>query len=130
MAYRDNNNIPILPGAYMINYGTGYGATNNVVIGFPIYGSIYSYASFFQSGSSDDWYMVLPGYKLVVYTQVGYGGTSYTLDNTSGTTITEYPTNVTGRSSNTGNSCKLYYDNIELSNVYDPSGNIYSGTNP
>lgn len=116
MSYRDNNNIPIYPGAYFMNYGTFSGG--NGVFGFPIYGSVYSYYYSFNSGSSDNWYILLPGFKIIVYTGQGYTGNTTTFDNTNGTKIKEYTlTNYVDQ----GNSCKLYYNNIELSGVYSPN---------
>lgn len=120
MAYRDKNNIPIYPGAYFMNSGTLQGSYSNGIVGYPIYGSIYNYTFSFYSGNTDDYYAVLPGFKLVVYTTTGYSGNTTTFDNTYGTIIKIYT--LSSSYLNTGNSCKLYYKNSELSNIYDPSG--------
>jgi hypothetical protein len=138
MSFRDSNNIPIYPGAYCINT-VSFSAGGNGISIFPIYGSINTYASPYVGINTDNYYVVLPGFKLVVFTSTNYNTNSsgvsstryYTIfDNTSGTGIRTYTpqSNV-----DNGESCKLYYKNVELNNSYDDSGNYdyygtYSGT--
>ena len=68
-------NIPIFPGAYL-NSG---GAT------LPIFSTIPDYRDYFMN-DTDDGYIVMPGFKLIVYRDF-YSSTMNTYDNTPGTTI-------------------------------------------
>ena len=63
----------------------------------------------------DDYFIVMPGYKLTVYTDNGYGGSSYTIDNTIGIEPSFKKSN-TG-TANTASSVKLYYKNILLTEL-------------
>jgi hypothetical protein len=96
---------PAFPGAWLID-------ENNSAI--PIFTSIsnfgYSNLSF---GSIDDNYVVVPGYMLVVYTAINYGGSQNgtTIDNTNGKTPLRDFTNFL----NSGLSCKLYYKGTLIS---------------
>ena len=116
MSFRDSNNIPIYPGAYYFNYGSNFGNAGNGSLIFPIYGSLSNYDIPYNSGDADNFYLVLPGFKIVVYINSNYGGDSSTCDNTSGSQIKKYQLN---SHPDQGSSCRLYYNNIELSNVYD-----------
>ena len=113
------NSLPIIyPGAYMMNrFNTG------MTTDFPIYSNLSNYSTY-DINERDDYYLVLPKFKLVVYTGINYNSgttteTSITFDN-SGTKIKMYqmyqlsPT----ISPNTGSSCKLYYNDIEIQQVY------------
>lgn len=126
MSYRDKNNIPIYPGAYYMNNGTLLSGGNCVAM-FPIFGSIYDYSKYYFSDNADNYYLVLPGFKLVVYVNSGYSGNTSTCDNTNGTTIQQYslPNYV-----DQGSSCKLYYNNVELSSVYTPNDGTTSYYSP
>ena len=136
MSFRDSNNIPIYPGAYFINTGT-FATGGSGISMFPIYGNLYQFYLPYVSNDTDNYFVVLPGFKLVVFQDTSYntGSSStssrYTIfDNTSGTGIRSYQsTNYEDFAS----SCKLYYKNVELSSSYDTSGTyntygIYSGT--
>jgi len=67
--------IPIFPGAWMI---TGPAS-------LPIFSSIDDYRNYFMN-DTDDGYLVMPGFKLIVYRDF-YASTTNTYDNTPGTTI-------------------------------------------
>lgn len=54
----------------------------------------------------DDYYAVMPGYKLIVYLDPNYTGTTYTIDNTNGTNIL---VKHAGGNVNKMSSCKLYF---------------------
>jgi hypothetical protein len=134
MAFRDQNSNPIYPGAYYANTGTLLTGGNCSVL-LPIYGSITNFSNPYNSDNADNYYLVLPGFKLVVYSDPNYVSTnnsSYVTtayDNTSGTQIKTFQiTNLSGYSSTTdqGSSCKLYFKGTELSNVYDTT--YHSGT--
>lgn len=64
----------------------------------------------------DDAWAVLPGFKLELYVNTDYGGSQYTLDNTSGTKVlTQHITNIGGGDTNTISSVKLYHNGNLLS---------------
>ena len=107
------NSFPIFPGAYVFNIQS---ITFDSI--FPIYGSIANYTTYKQN--NDDYYLVLPGFKLVVYNATTFT-TAYsyiTMDNTNGTTIKRYTLN-SNSNVNAGLSCKLYNNNTEINNVYE-----------
>ena len=97
MSFRDANKNPICPGAYFINTVT-FASGGNGISMFPIYGNMYSFVLPYVSANADNYFVVLPGFKLVVFTSSNYNtiasGTSsrnYTIfDNTSGTGIRSY----------------------------------------
>ena len=113
------NNFPIFPGAYMINgildrdFASSGGDPTQMNAIFPIFSSIPNFYVYVIE-NIDDYYLVLPGFKLVIYTDQNCVTIGNTFDNT-GTTITMYERTV----HNNGYSCKLYYDNTEIENVYD-----------
>ena len=109
--------FPIFPGAYMINgvLDVDHQNTNQMNAVFPIFSSIPDFSKY-VSQNIDDYYLVLPGFKLEIYTAVNYVTIGNTFDNT-GTTITMY----TRTTQNSGYSCKLYYG-TEIVNVYDTVG--------
>lgn len=53
----------------------------------------------------DDYWVVMPGYKIILYTDINYISTSYTSDNTSGTV----PINYKIAPPNTISSVQLYF---------------------
>ena len=62
----------------------------------------------------DDAWAVLPGFKLQLYESIDYGGSPYTLDNTSGTKfLTQKILNISGNP-NSIQSVKLYYNGTLL----------------
>jgi hypothetical protein len=95
-----SNINPATPGAYLFN--SSYGS-------FPIFSSITNYATFGMN-DIDDFYLVMPGYKIIVYVNDNYGGNSTTIDNTASSTIIILATS----NVNQGSSCKLYYNGVEL----------------
>ena len=95
------NNIPIAPGAYFLN-----GIMNQTMNSFPIFCSMIRY-DVYGISNQDDYYLVLPGFKLEVYTINNYTGNKTTIDNTNGTSPLYQ-----GILNNSGNSCRLYYNNI------------------
>jgi hypothetical protein len=98
-----SNINPATPGAYLFNgVNPGYGS-------FPIFSSITNYIT---SGMNDidDNYLVMPGYKIIVYTNGAYEGNSTTIDNTASSSILFQATS----NVNQGSSCKLYYNGVEI----------------
>ena len=127
MAFTDKNSIPIYPGAYYANTGQLVSGGNCSAL-FPIYENIANYSTPYNSDNADNYYLVLPGFKLVVYSDPNYvsSNSSYrttTYDNTSGSQIKTF---VIGTPTDQGSSCKLYYNGTELNYVYDTT--YYSGT--
>lgn len=105
------NNVPIIPGAYLVN---GQNNTTNELYHLPIFGSISSLNDM-GFGNEDNAYYVLPGYKLEIYPNADFGGTlSQTIDNITGTKIMY----VTPTSLNNCESLRMYYKNVEISNKY------------
>lgn len=105
------NDVPLTPGAWMINSN----------IHFPVYSSIASLSLLGVNDVDDFWY-VLPGYKLIVWSSTNFtndvGKTSKTCDNTNGTQIVVYTFQASGII-NTADSCKLFYNNVEITSVYN-----------
>ena len=100
------NNCPISPGAYMING----------IATIPIFGSISNYSTYGINIVSD-YYLVLPGFNLILYSAIVNNGQSYvTLDNSRGDKIQRYDI-----TDNFGSSCKLYYKTTEITDVYNSS---------
>ncbi len=107
-----HNNVPLNPGAYLIN---GNVSTNNNMYQIPIYSSIPSLTGMgFED--VDNTYYLLPGYKLERYDGINYATlVGSAIDNTNGTKIMLYQENtVIDRTA----SIKLYYKNIEIPSVY------------
>lgn len=101
-------NYPIVSlfiGAYMLN-----GSRNAGYEWHPISCSQYH----LRNPDNDDVWVVYPGYKIVIYANDGYGGSSYTINNYSGSS----PSYVESSSANNANSVKLYYlnDSNEITN--------------
>jgi hypothetical protein len=71
-----------------------------------------------RSSDVDDSYVVYPGYKLIVYYNDGYSGTSGTIDNYNGTTPSYVNSSSVYGGINQINSCRLYYlnDSNEITN--------------
>jgi hypothetical protein len=107
------NNCPVTPGAYLIDtdgirYGTGV---------YPILCSIDDLGKI-NCRWNNDRFIVLPGYKLVVYNE--NGSSFFELDNTAGTNIKYYNTS---SYINWALSVKLYYNGTEIKQWTD-GGNI------
>ncbi len=95
-----NLNVKTMPqvfGAIMIDNGNGF---------YPIPCSLTSYIGM---NDRDDAYILYPGYKIVIYKDGAYGGSSVTFDNTAGTVPTTYLMSGTPVGANNGSSSKLYY---------------------
>lgn len=92
---------PISPGAFFYFVGV-----------YNLYPIIMSYyrLDYFGNADAADKIIVNPGYKVIVYNNNGYDGTSQTIDNTSGST------NQIENLSNTNavSSVRLYYGTTEL----------------
>jgi hypothetical protein len=97
---------PAFPGAWLMD--------REVYQVIPIFTSLseftnsYLYLSF---ADIDNQYIVLPGFKLIVYVDGNYTGSSTTFDNTTGIKPKYGSTNFL----NQGNSCQLYYNNNLIS---------------
>ncbi len=88
-------------GAYLVN--SGYGA-------FPIFCSMYDFVDWGMD-NVDDYYIVMPGYKLLLYVNSSLDdSTSYPIDNTIGTTVLYQ----TSPSINQITSCKLYFGGFQI----------------
>ena len=113
------NNVPIMPGAYLVN---GLSTSVNQLWQLPIFGSVSNLNSM-GFPNVDNFYYVMPGYKIELYRNVEYNALSQTIDNTSGTKImykqivTPSP-NPTGIFGDDCNSIKMFYENVEISNKY------------
>jgi hypothetical protein len=99
--------LPHSPGAYMINSGRG---------AFPIFCTIQNFNSWGMN-DQDNYYIVLPGFTLILATTSldssgipTSGGTSYTLDNKNGTTILY----VISPTVDLISSCKLQFEYTEI----------------
>jgi hypothetical protein len=100
--------FPVCPGAYLIN--SGYGM-------YPIFYSISNFDTLCSMNDQDNFFIVMPGYKLLTYPSSNYGTDSTThngtYDNTNGTTALYYPVVTTNGDSYADHttSCYLYYKN-------------------
>jgi hypothetical protein len=63
----------------------------------------------------DNYYLLMPGYSIIVYTEANYVG-SYTIMSNTTDKIKSYPTNYGDR----GSSCKVYYNSIEIKSFSYP----------
>jgi hypothetical protein len=116
MALYKDKGFPAFPGAYLINYSTTNGGS------FPIYKSTPDLGISFNStnfnttvgaSNKNDFFLVMPGYKLIIYTDANYSSNTSTFDNTSNSTIYHVTiTSVTFK--NLVKSVKLYYNNVEI----------------
>jgi len=113
------NNVPIMPGAYLVN---GLSTSNNELWQLPIFGSVRNLTSM-GFGNVDNFYYVMPGYKIELYRNSEYNALSQTIDNTNGTKImykqivTPSP-NPTGIFGDDCNSIKMFYEGVEIANKY------------
>ena len=83
--------------------------------GFPIPCSIPNYDKSYALGSRDCWYIVMPTYKVDVFSGNFQSGTVvYTFDNTTASSLPLYSTAPTQ-----GNSCRLYRNNVAIANGYN-----------
>jgi hypothetical protein len=65
--------------------------------------------------------LVFPKYKVIFYADINFGSSTHTLDNTNGTKciITTYQNGAL----NGASSCRVYYENVEIDNVFSTTGN-------
>jgi hypothetical protein len=121
MAQYKDKGFPAFPGAYLVNYFTTNSTTNGG--SFPIYKSTpnlgiqFDGSSYFNTtvgaSNKNDFFLVMPGYKLIIYTDANYSSSTETFDNTSNSTI--YHVTVTSTTfKNNVESVKLYYNNVEI----------------
>lgn len=105
----------MLPGVYFLN--PNYGATNNNsgMQGAPIFGSLSDFRTL-RIDQTGEKIIVMPGFKLEIWGDFNYNGTAKTIDNTNGTKI------IYGDGLRNGSSCKIYYLNTEITNVYSSTG--------
>jgi hypothetical protein len=113
------NNMPIFPGAYLID------GNNTAPGGFgslPIFFSVSDLSTYpaNETPDSEDSVLVMPGYKLILYENGNYNnptsGNYVAIDNTMGTTIIvgKSSTFGAGWNNNTASSCKLFYNGNEV----------------
>jgi hypothetical protein len=93
---------------------TGIGNLEASGFQFAIGFSIHNYG-LYEMNDRDDYYIVFPGYKLLVY-EGSYSSRCINMDNTSGTKIEGYRCHIynIGDFTNKGSSCKLFYKNVEI----------------
>lgn len=105
------NNVPIMPGAYLVNGATD---VNNFLMHLPIFGSIPNLTSM-GYGGTDNLYYVMPGYRIELYSGTNYTGTfNQNIINTNGTKI-RY---VNASSADQCRSIKMFYKNVEIVDKY------------
>ena len=115
MSFLNGNKTPIGYGAIMYNGSAGAG----IDMFYPFFTSqadIGTLTAIAHSGASgtisisdiDDYWSVMPGYKLEVYNNPSYTTILLTGDNTNGTTPTSYKIST----ANAATSIKLYYKNV------------------
>jgi hypothetical protein len=104
------NNVPIIPGAYLVNAVT---ASENNLYQLPIFGSVSNLISM-GFRNLDNIYYIMPGYKIEIYDSINYISSLGTIDNTNGTKIL-YQNAPTGDSAD---SIKMFYKGVEIQNKY------------
>ena len=105
--YNQSDNVTkAMVGAWMLD-GADYGTTAGT------YRPIICSCRVFGPGNSDDGFIVNEGFALVVYTGENYTGTAYTLSNYF---VNEdpRPARFNSPSLNNMQSCKLYYNTVEI----------------
>lgn len=103
MSFLNFNKSPVAYGAIMYN-----GSTAVMEACYPFFTS-QSNLSFIND--VDDYWTVMPGYKLIVYADGSYGGTTLlSVDNTNGVTPTTYLIS----SPNLASSLKLFFKGTEI----------------
>jgi len=106
------NNVPIMPGAYLVN---SLPEINNTLYQLPIFGSV-SKLSTMGNINVDNMYYIMPGYKIELYRNEDYDSLSQTIDNTTGTKI-KYVLIGTSADDDCA-SIKMFYKNVEIANKY------------
>ncbi len=95
----DASMCQILPGAMLINHGGS----------IPIFFSHRDVGIDFGMADEDDFYLVMPGYKLEIYYDSGYNGTIVTYNNTDGVYMQRYKPALS-----LIGSLKIYYQYTEI----------------
>ena len=105
MALYKDKGFPAFPGAYIINSGIG---------SFPIYKSTPDLegTSSMGAGNKNNYLIVMPGYKITVYTAVNYSTNEKTIDNTNSSNI--YHAKTLSPTLDQISSIKLYYGSTEI----------------
>ena len=113
----NNQDIPLAPGAYLLN-----GVQNSISTwwSFPIYCSMKIYDNY-GIANIDDYYLVMPKFKLEVFRSDNYVTLNNTIDNTNGSSPIYQQVAL-----NQGNSCKLYYNTTQISDSFS----YFSNTPP
>ena len=83
---------------------------------YPILTSMPEFTSY-GINDQDQYFIVQPGYKLIVYQADNYSGLSMIFDNTNGTNLARY--NGVSPNANQASSCKLYYRNTLIPNLIE-----------
>lgn len=104
-----------LPGVYIFNSSDNFSPTRGLQ-GAPIYSTMTN-MSIIGLNDTSEMALVLPKYKVEFFPNTGFDGTAVTINNTSGTKCF-YSAGLNGAS-----SCKVYYDNVEIDNVFSTTGN-------
>lgn len=114
--YISGSKVPITYGAIMNNSDSYITAST-----LNIYTSISNLSDAYvpkvdSHNDVNDYFIVMPGYKLIVYEDVNHNGSSYPIDNTTGTTPFFYRTE---GAFNKASSVRLYYkdDDNELTEL-------------
>jgi len=93
----------VYPGAFLINGGNG---------SFPIFCSITNYDTWGMN-DIDNYYIVMPGYKLYTFTSTAYTGTANgTFDNVYGEAPVYYA--FTSSTDDSSSSCELYFGGTKI----------------
>lgn len=105
MALYKDNGFPAFPGAYIINGGGG---------SYPIYKSTPNLSAVGSIGADDanDYLLVMPGYKILIYTNPNYSTNERTIDNTKSSNI--YHVKTLSPLLNVISSIKLFYGSTEI----------------
>ena len=107
-----------LPGVYIFNSNSEDFTPTRGLQGVPIYSTMTN-MSIIGLNNTSEMALVLPKYKVIFYIDTGFVGTgsnTVTVDNTSGTKCL-YSAGLNGAS-----SCRVYYDNTEIDNVFSTTG--------
>jgi hypothetical protein len=119
--YKYNTNVPFQPGAYLINSAhTTWPIYKSLVVNDLIdQNNLNDTTKNININDTDDCFIVMPGYKLIIYVHYYDNSSSAnqtaTLDNTTGTTTMAVQTTETSIGAiNSITSVKLYYKGVEV----------------
>jgi hypothetical protein len=102
-----------LPGVYIFNSNS---TTGRGMQGAPIFSNM-SNMNIIRMDETAEKVLLFPKYKVIFYPNIDYGGIGTQVDNTSGTKCL-YTTGL-----NTASSCKIYYNETEITDVFSLTGN-------